>query len=103
MRLVRAEVKAWNLNMSSMRFVRRRPNKPIVDPGESFSIKRVDPESRLNISGLVFLFFALRLKVYRHIRAIRLFHRQQIVHHFQHSIWTDTARGPHQVLPLDDD
>lgn len=50
MRLVRAEVRAWNLNMSSMRFVRRRPYNPIVDPGESFSIKRIDPESRLNIS-----------------------------------------------------
>ena len=50
MRLVRAEVRAWNLNMSSMRFVQRRPYKPIVDPGQSFSIKRIDPESRLNIS-----------------------------------------------------
>lgn len=50
MRLVRAEVRAWNLNMSSMRFVHRRPYQPIVDPGQSFSIKRIDPESRLNIS-----------------------------------------------------
>jgi uncharacterized protein YciI len=50
MRLVRAEVTAWNLNMSSMRFVQRRPYKRIEDPGQSFSIKRIDPESRLNIS-----------------------------------------------------
>ena len=37
-------------DMSSMRFVRRRPSQPIEDPDKSFSIKRVDPESRLNIS-----------------------------------------------------
>ncbi|MBL6690728.1 MAG: hypothetical protein ISP91_10075 [Pseudomonadales bacterium] len=50
MRLVRAQVMPWGVNMSSMRFVRRRPSQPIEDPDKSFSIKRVDPESRLNIS-----------------------------------------------------
>lgn len=50
MRLVRTQVLPWLVDMSSMRFVRRRPSQPIEDPDKSFSIKRVDPESRLNIS-----------------------------------------------------
>lgn len=49
MRLVRAQVLPWSVDMSSMRFVRRRPSQPIEDPDKPFSIKRVDPESRLNI------------------------------------------------------
>ena len=48
-RLIRAEVLPWDVTMSSLRFVRRKPIKPINDPEQSFSIKRVDPESRLNI------------------------------------------------------
>ena len=48
-RLVRAEVLPWNVEMTSMRFVRRRPVDQIRDPDQTFSIKRVDPESRLNI------------------------------------------------------
>lgn len=50
MRLVRAQVLPWRVDMSSMRFVRRRPSQPIEDPDKPFSIRRVDPESRLNIS-----------------------------------------------------
>lgn len=48
-RLVRAEVLPWDVTMSSMRFVRRKPIPRIDDPDQTFSIKRVDPESRLNI------------------------------------------------------
>ncbi|MBT4160774.1 MAG: hypothetical protein HOC70_15580 [Gammaproteobacteria bacterium] len=48
-RLVRAEVLPWDVTMSSLRFVRRKPIQPFKDPDQSFSIKRVDPESRLNI------------------------------------------------------
>ncbi len=50
MRLIRAQVLPWAVDMSSMRFIRRRPSQPIDDPDKSFSIRRVDPESRLNIS-----------------------------------------------------
>ncbi len=49
MRLVRGEVVPWNVTMSSLRFVRRKAQPPIDDPAQSFSIKRVDTESRLNI------------------------------------------------------
>ena len=49
MRLVRAEVLPWEVNMSSIRVVRRQPMAPVGDPDQTFSIKRVDPESRLNI------------------------------------------------------
>lgn len=49
MRLIRAEVVPWTVTMSSMRFVHRRPRAPIRDPDQSFSIKRIDLESRLNI------------------------------------------------------
>ena len=49
MRLVRASIVPWDVNMSSMRFVRRKARPPIQDPDESFSIRRIDPESRLNI------------------------------------------------------
>jgi uncharacterized protein YciI len=48
-RLVRADVVPWNVTMSSMRFIHRRSQPPIHDPDQSFSIKRIDPESRLNI------------------------------------------------------
>ena len=48
-RLVRAEVVPWAVTMSSMRFLRRRPQVPINDPDQTFNIKRIDPESRLNI------------------------------------------------------
>jgi uncharacterized protein YciI len=49
MRLIRARVVPWNVKMSSMRFVHRRPQPSIRDPDQSFSIKRIDIESRLNI------------------------------------------------------
>ncbi len=49
MRLIRAEVVPWTVTMSSMRFVHRRPRAPILDPDKSFSIKRIDLESQLNI------------------------------------------------------
>ena len=48
-RLIRAEVVPWNVTMSSMRFVRRRAEAPTDGPDKTFSIKRIDPESRLNI------------------------------------------------------
>ncbi len=50
MHLIRAEVIPWSVNMSSMRFVQRREPPNTSSPDQSFSIKRVDPESRLNIS-----------------------------------------------------
>lgn len=49
MRLVRAEVWPWNVELSAMRFVRRAPPLNVQDPNQPFSIKRVDPESRLNM------------------------------------------------------
>lgn len=49
MRLVRVQVTPWLVNMSSMRLVRHRPPARFDNPDQSFSIKRVDPESRLNI------------------------------------------------------
>lgn len=48
-RLIRAEVLPWSVNMSSMRFIRRQPIPQIVDENQSFSLKRIDPETRLNI------------------------------------------------------
>ena len=48
-RLIRAEVLPWDVTMSSLRFVRRKPVPRISDPDQTFTIKRVDPESRLNI------------------------------------------------------
>lgn len=48
-RILRTEVTAWNVSMSSMRFVRRQPMPPIKDPDQSFKVKRVDLESQLNI------------------------------------------------------
>ena len=48
-RLIRASVVPWNVTMSSMRFARRRLKAPVDAPNQSFTIKRIDPESRLNI------------------------------------------------------
>ena len=48
-RIVNAEITAWNVQMSSMRFVRRQPVAPIEDPDQIFRLKRIDLESRLNI------------------------------------------------------
>ncbi len=48
-RIVNAEITAWNVQMSSMRFVRRQPVSPIEDPDQTFRLKRIDPESQLNI------------------------------------------------------
>ena len=48
-RILKAEITAWNVRMSSMRFVRRQPVAPIEDPDQTFRLKRIDPESQLNI------------------------------------------------------
>ena len=48
-RLVQAIIVPWDVQMSSMRFARRRPAPFIEDPNQPFSIKIIDPESRLNI------------------------------------------------------
>jgi uncharacterized protein YciI len=48
-RIVKAEVTAWNVQMSSMRFVRRQPAPLIENPDQTFRLKRIDLESRLNI------------------------------------------------------
>lgn len=48
-RMINASVVPWNVTMSSMRFVRRRAKAPVEAPDQSFTIKRIDPESRLNI------------------------------------------------------
>ncbi len=48
-RVVSATVVPWSVDMSSMRFVRRKPQPPIDDPEQSFKVKRVDLETRLNI------------------------------------------------------
>ncbi len=48
-RIVKAEITGWNVQMSSMRFVRRQPVPPIKDPDQTFRLKRLDPESRLNL------------------------------------------------------
>lgn len=48
-RVVVAEVVPWSVEMSSMRFVRRKPQPPIHDPEQPFKVKRVDLETRLNI------------------------------------------------------
>lgn len=50
-RIVNAEVTGWNVQMSSMRFVRRQPVPPIRDPDQTFRLKRLDPESRLNLEA----------------------------------------------------
>ena len=48
-RIVKAEITAWNVQMSSMRFVRRQPVPPIEDPDQPFRLKRIDRESQLLI------------------------------------------------------
>lgn len=48
-RILKAQITAWNVQMSSMRFVQRQPVQPIKDVDQTFRLKRVDPESRLNI------------------------------------------------------
>lgn len=50
MHLIDGEVTPWSVNMSSMRFVQRRQPPTVTSPDQSFSIKRIDPESRINIS-----------------------------------------------------
>ncbi len=49
MRLVQVEILPWRVNMSSMRVMQRRPAEVFDDPDQSFTIKRVDPDSRLNL------------------------------------------------------
>ncbi len=48
-RLLQANVTGWDVNLSSMRFVRREKMAPIRDPDQVFRVKRIDLESRLNI------------------------------------------------------
>lgn len=48
-RIIKAEIRGWDVQMSSMRFVRRQPVPPIKDPDQIFRLKRIDPESRLNM------------------------------------------------------
>ncbi len=48
-KLVKAKVIPWSVDMSSMRIVRRKPQPPIEDPDQSFRVKRIDLESRLNL------------------------------------------------------
>ncbi len=50
-RLVYPTLIPWDARISSMRFVRRKPMPDIDDPEQSFSIKRVDPESRINLDN----------------------------------------------------
>ena len=49
MKLVKAEVIPWSVDMSSMRFVRRKPQPPVENPDQPFTVKRIDLESRLNL------------------------------------------------------
>ncbi|MFT7220541.1 MAG: hypothetical protein ACI8Z1_002158 [Candidatus Azotimanducaceae bacterium] len=49
-RLIRVSVIPWSVTMSSMRFSPRRARAPVDAPDKTFTIKRVDPESRLNIA-----------------------------------------------------
>ena len=48
-RILKAEVTAWDVQMSSMRFVQRQPVQPVKDFDQTFRLKRIDPESRLNM------------------------------------------------------
>ena len=48
MRLIYADVVPWSVTMSSMRFVRRKPQPRIDDPEQSFRVKRVDLEQPFN-------------------------------------------------------
>ncbi|MCZ6504310.1 MAG: hypothetical protein O6945_17570 [Gammaproteobacteria bacterium] len=48
-RIVKAEITAWYVQMSSMRFVRRQPVPPIEDPDQTFRLKRIDRESQINL------------------------------------------------------
>lgn len=41
----------WDVSLSSLQVLRRKPAVQIEDPDQSFSIKRLDPDSRLNIEG----------------------------------------------------
>ena len=47
--IIKAVVTAWDIQMSSMRFDRREPIPPLDDPEQPFKLKRIDPESRINI------------------------------------------------------
>ncbi len=48
-RILEAEVTAWDVQMSSMRFVQRQPVQPVKDFDQTFRLKHIDPESRLNM------------------------------------------------------
>ncbi len=48
-KIVKPEVTAWDIRLSSMRFVRRQPMPPLDDPEQTFRLKRIDPEARINI------------------------------------------------------
>ncbi len=47
--ILKTVITPWAVQMSSVRFARRQPMVPIKDPEQSFKLKRVDPESRLNL------------------------------------------------------
>jgi uncharacterized protein YciI len=49
--IVKAAVTAWDIQMSSMRFDKREPMPPLDDPEQPFRLKRIDPESRINIEN----------------------------------------------------
>jgi uncharacterized protein YciI len=50
-RLLKVDVTAWIVTLSSVRFIKRRLQAPDDDPDQPFSIKRLDPNSRLNIEN----------------------------------------------------
>ena len=47
-RLVRVSVLPWYVSLSSVRIVKRRRPSVVNDPDETFTIKRLDPNSSLN-------------------------------------------------------
>ncbi len=48
-KVITVEVMPWDVTMSSVRVVRRKPQPPEDDSEQSFHVKRIDLESRLNI------------------------------------------------------
>lgn len=47
-KLVRVSVLPWQVSLSSIRIVKRRQPSAVNDPDETFTIKRLDPNSSLN-------------------------------------------------------
>jgi uncharacterized protein YciI len=48
-RIVSVELIPWDVTMSSMRPVRRKAEASSAEPGQSYRLKRIDLDSRLNI------------------------------------------------------